>query len=460
MKPFLTFLLATFAWQLPAQDFNPSLLDSFMQAKTAIHHFNGNVLIAREGKVLYKKSFGYSDLATKKPLDEQTMFELGSISKQFTAMGILLLQQDKKLSLQDTLRKFFPELPYSNITLQHLLTHTSGLPPYEPLMEAKWDHSKIAFNLDLIRLLAAEKPAVLFQPGKRYRYSNTGYVLLASIIEKVTGKPFAEFMQEKIFSPLQMTRTRIYNTRRSGETIPNYAYGYQWSDSLKRYLLPDSIPEASFVYYMDGLQGDGVVNSTTGDLLKWDRALKQDKLLKPELQQQMLSPQAIIDSIQNMYYGYGLRIDSSRFGHRYHHGGSWPGYFNYYTHYIPSDVTIIVLSNNGYYSEGLSQQLMSLVNEEAVAFPYIPKEVKLDPALLDRYVGSYLNQGRMRINVFRKGDQLYVKRNKDILLRPESDRLFFLDIRDDQKLEFAFDENGKVAKAWFEWQGQRFELRK
>lgn len=188
------------------------------------------------------------------------------MSKQFTAIGILLLEKQGKLGLRDTLRKFFPELPYKNISLHQMLTHTSGLPEYEYAMKSKWDQKTIAFNKDLINFLSREKLPVNFKPGTRWEYCNTGYALLASIIEKVSGLSYANFMAQYVFARLGMNHTRVYNTRRSGERIENYAYGFVWSDSLKRYILPDSLRDYNFVYYLDGIQGDGTINSTTREL--------------------------------------------------------------------------------------------------------------------------------------------------------------------------------------------------
>lgn len=441
-----------------SQSHNLAMVDSFMRAKAAIHNFNGNVLIAKEGKILYQKSFGYSNLDMKVLLDENSMFDLGSIAKQFTAMGILLLHQNKTISLQDSLRKFFPELPYSKITIHQLLTHTSGLPPYEPLLVQKWDHKEIASNSDAIKLLVAEKPMLLFEPGTKWRYCNTGYMLLASIIEKVSRQSFYDYMHKNIFDPLKMKRTRVYNTRRSGETIANYAYGYQWSDNRKKYLLPDSIPKESYVYYMDGLQGEGAISSTMGDLLKWDRALKSGKLLKQDLQNQMFSHQAISDTSASKYYGYGVRLDSTRFGKRIYHGGGWPGYLNFYSRYIEEDLSIIVLSNNQSNSEAISEHLASLFYNESVVFPYTPKPVAIDIKMLERYVGTYSHRGSWQVIVVVEDGNLYVKGSPDIPLTPESSTLFFYETHDDRKLEFAFDDTGNVKKVWWITDGMRYEL--
>jgi CubicO group peptidase (beta-lactamase class C family) len=329
-----------------------SRFDSLMQAEVAAWQFNGCVLVAQSGNVIYQKPFGYRNYTTKEPLDNNSVFELASISKQFTAMGILLLKEKGKLDLSDTLRKFFPELPYHNITIRHMLTHTSGLPIYGGVLK-NWQSNRIAFNQDVIDHLSKEKPPLLFEPGEKWQYSNTAFVLLASIIEKVSGKSFKEYMELNIFRPLKMQYSRVYNTRRSGETIPNYAYGYVYSDSLNRYILPDSLAKHSLIVHLDGVQGDRIINSTTGDLLKWDRALKNHTLLSKALQKEMLSPQVALDTAshlyqltQTKYYGYGIGVGEDKYGSYIRHGGSWPGYWTEYIRYIDKDITIIILSNN------------------------------------------------------------------------------------------------------------------
>ncbi|MEO7308900.1 MAG: serine hydrolase domain-containing protein [Chitinophagaceae bacterium] len=154
---------------------NSSLFDKYMQGQTDRYRFNGNVLVAQNGKVLYKKSFGYADYDTKSKLDSNSLFDCGSIAKEFTAVGILLLKDKGLISYTDTLRKFFPELPYNNVTIQQLLTHTSGMPDGFSLVSKFFDHHKTAGNDDLIALLAREKPLLLFDPGKDLMYSGTAF---------------------------------------------------------------------------------------------------------------------------------------------------------------------------------------------------------------------------------------------------------------------------------------------
>lgn len=454
MKKLFIFLLLPLASS--GQRNYSTMLDSFMQAEVSVNNFNGNVLIAKSGNIIYQKAFGYSNYNTKEPLDNNSIFELASISKQFTAMGILILEEKGKLKLSDSLRNFFPELPYSNITIQNLLKHTSGLPDYMDAMANKWDHKKIAFNSDVIKFLATEKIPPNFKPGEKWEYSNTAYEMLASIIEKMSGLSYNDFMQKNIFTPLGMEHTRVYNTRRSSkETIPNYAYGFIYSDSLKRYILPDSLVETDFVIYLDGIEGDGCVNSTTGNLLKWDRAIKHHILLSEAKQKEMLSTQSIMDTASKRYYGYGEILGKNEIGNYVMHGGGWPGYHTMLFRYIDDDITIIALSNNESNSTMLTGALAYIVTDREVIAPYKHTMIPIDRGLLDRYVGKYIipnvpNPTKMELT--KKEGKLYChfeQATSDIELKSESTTKFFNgNPGADLQIEFKIDSSEKVAKAF------------
>ena len=311
--------------------------------------FNGNVLVARSGNIISHQALGFADFNTKRALNDSSVFELASLSKQFTAMGIMILKEKKLLGYDDNVKKFIPNFPYDNITIHHLLTHSSGIPSYEDQFETRWDHKKIAYNKDIIEILRQAKDTLFFKPGSKWKYSNTGYALLALIIEKVSGMSYNDFMAQDIFQPLGMTHTFVYNDRRStGKIPPNYALGFVYSDSLKRYILPDSLPRLDFVYYLDGIVGDGCVNSTTIDLLKWDRALYTNKLVSRSSLDEMFSPQMQISARDSFgFYGFGVMVQTkSPKGKVISHTGGWPGYGTLLVRRVDIDETIIVLSNN------------------------------------------------------------------------------------------------------------------
>ena len=284
-----------------------------MQGQVKLYGFSGNVLLAKNGEIIYRKSFGYADESAAKKLDDNSAFDCGSITKQFTAMGILILKDRGKLNYTDTLRKFFPELPYTAVTIHQLLTHTSGMPDGFDLVEKYFDHNKIAHNGDLIQLLAREKPPLLFEPGKNLMYSGTGYNLLASIIEKVSGKSYNEFIDEEIFRPLGMRNSLVANFPRIGKKIKGFANGYLYSDSLKKYEWTDTL-KSGWVSYFTGINGEGMIIITAGDLLLWDRALKNHKLLQETTQREMLSMQAEKTTFPIIKFGYGVRVGKNEIG--------------------------------------------------------------------------------------------------------------------------------------------------
>lgn len=345
----LLLVAVVFACSKPKQQDNPLVtsIDSVMHSIVDTAKFNGNVLVAQDGKIVYQKSFGYANFYTNEPLNDSSLFELASVSKQFTAMGIMILKEQGKLSYEDDVRKYIPELPYEGMTIRHFLNHTSGIPDYERMMfDSGWDTKKIAHNEDIIKIFAEKKPAIHFKPGEKWEYSNSAYAMLATIIQRVSGKSYGEFLSENIFKPLDMKRTRTYNTRRSGEKIENYAYGFVYSDSLKKYHLPDSLKDYFFVYPLDGIEGDGIVNSTTGDLFKWDRALYTDKLVsKATLTEAFTSGKTNKDSVYN--YGFGWMVsDDSTSGKIVRHTGSWPGYRTMIVRFVDHGDCIIILNNS------------------------------------------------------------------------------------------------------------------
>lgn len=328
-----------------ASDVRYRQLDELFSTIAEKNNWSGNILILEEGNPFYQNAIGMANLATAEKLSPESVFDLASVSKAFTAMGVMILQERGKLDYTDKVESFFPDFPYADITVEHLLVHTSGLPDYMELFSQYWDKTQIATNQDIVDQLIKHRPSTLFQPNEKYEYSNTGYSLLASIIEQVANTPFADFLQQQIFQPLDMQHTKVYNRRYSPERIPHYAYGYVYSADSEAWVLPDESSELDFVIYLDGIQGDGAVSSTLDDLRKWDRALYTEKLVKKETLDRAFSPVQLTDNSLS-YYGYGWRIrEDEATGKVVHHSGSWPGYRSWLRRYIQTDKTIIYLTN-------------------------------------------------------------------------------------------------------------------
>jgi len=461
MKKILLLLL--FPLSLTAQKNIGDQLKQFMTGQHEYFNFNGNILAAINGKPFYQESFGYADFNTKRLLNDSTVFELASVSKQFTAMGIIICKEKGLLSYEDKVKKYLPNFPYENITIRQLLTHSSGIPDYEQQFKKNWDHKKIAGNKDVLDVLINVNDTLAFKPGSKWEYSNTGYAMLALIIEKVTEKSYNDFLAANIFKPLGMRHTFVYNTRRTTGKIPdNYALGFGWSDSLKKYILPDEDPKADFVYYLDGIAGDGCVNSTTTDLLKWENALQASTLVSKASTNEMLSPLVQMNAGDTTnYYGFGVMVQPhTSNGKIVSHTGGWPGYNTYLLNRDKKKETLIVLSNNEKVSGQIRATLESILNGEEIIMPYNHKEVKIDSSLIDKYVGKY--SAFLTLVFIKKDGKLYRHRDgtADIELKPESDTKFFYGDGTDRQIEFIVDPDGKVTKGWFINTGQKGELKK
>ena len=461
MKKILLLLFLPLA--LFAQNYT-SPFESYMKAQADLYGFNGNVLVSKKGKVIYKKSFGYADYHAKKALDENSVFDCGSIAKVFTAVGILILKDKGLISISDTLRKFFPGLPYSNVTIGQLLTHTSGIPNGFELVEKYFDHSKIATNDDLIRLLSSKKPALLSNPGENLMYSGTGFNLLACILEKISGQSYKTYMNEQVFKPLIMTHTQVANAPRSAESIAGYASGYVYSDSLHKYILADSQP-SGWTSYFTGITGEGMIITTTGDLLKWDRALKNHTLLKEETQKEMFKVHAE-KKFPAVSFGYGIRVGKNDVGNYVFHNGSFPGYLAMHLRYTDEDITVIVLSNNDSHAEFIADGLAAITLNKSILLPYVHKEL-VPGNVSDKYTGKFMMQltrppymATFPVEFVYRKDTLYIHSayGAEIRLIPESDNKFFYANGTDQQIEFESDNYGNILRVWHIAWGIRKEL--
>lgn len=427
-------------------------LDSIFAQLHSEQKFYGNVLIAEKGNVIYQKSFGKSNMASNAELNAESIFELASVSKQFTAMGIMLLKKQGKLSYDDSLRKFIPELPYHNITVRQLLQHTSGLPDYIDLFLNNWDVKKIATNNDIVVLMAKHKPAIRFLPEEKWEYSNTGYALLASIIEKASGMDYGKYLEKYIFKPLNMERSLVFRRRYEKKEIDNYAYGYVMNSSSKKFSLPDSLPQtAAMVYSLDGIVGDGTVNSTTGDLLKWDRTLYSEKLINKEMRAEAFSPARLKDG-KTYDYGFGWalgRIDT--IGKIVSHSGGWPGYATYIERHLESDKTIIILRNH----ETAGPPLKKIRNILYGLKEEMKKEVTIDADKLKQYTGEYELSPGFTITFSIESNKLFAQatgQNKFEVFAEKED-MFFLKVVE-AKVKFIKDEKGIVNKLILYQNGQ------
>ena len=294
-------------------------------------NFNGGILVAKGGTILYEQYRGFEDIPGRsRPLAANSSLHIASSTKPFTAIAILGLVKQGKISLSDTITRFFPSLPYPSITVRDLLTHRSGLPNYLYFMEASsWNKEKMATNQDVLHVLCTERPARHAPPNKRFEYCNTNYVLLALLIENISGVSYPRYLQKNIFEPLDMRNTFVYEPRYSDRSTPSYQpNGRPWP-----------------LDYLDLTYGDKNIYSTPQDLLKWDQALYTDQLVDTALLQQAFRGYSF-ERPGTHHYGLGFRLEFLRNGKKViYHFGRWHGNNAAFTRLTEEKVVIIILGN-------------------------------------------------------------------------------------------------------------------
>lgn len=317
---------------------NASKLNKLFAELEANGEFNGSVIVAKEGEVLFKANIGFSDLENKIPINDSTIFELASMGKQFTAMGIMLLKESGKIEYDNLIQNYFPTLPYKEVTIRHLLTMSSGIPDYLTFSDY-YDGNSILTNEDIVTFYSKNKPDLEFKPGNQFKYSNINYLLLAQIIEIVSKKSFAKFLEEYIFTPLEMNNTQSYASRfTKNDILPNYAYQYIKKDN--QYIRTDVNESTKYIIATSGIEGDGSIVSTNLDLLKWTLALTQNKLVSKETLTEAYTPYALNNGDKSEY-GFGIYLKKNEAWH----WGGWPGIQTSYTRYLDKDLVVIYLKN-------------------------------------------------------------------------------------------------------------------
>ena len=304
------------------------------------------VLVVHNGRVVFRRGYGVGDLRTLAPIDSRTNFRLASFTKQFTAACIMLLARDGKLRYDDHLTDFFPEFPSygKSITVRNLLNHTSGLPDYEELLMKQYPDTapeKIPQILDAgVLKLLEQQTSGNFAPGSRWEYSNSGYAVLAMIVEKVSGKNFGQFLQERLFIPLEMKNTIAYEKGKN--EVAHRAYGHsKENDEWQR---TDQSPTSAVL-------GDGGIYSSLDDLEKWDRALREHTLLRAAEMEPALTPvrptggPAKSSEGPSVSYGFGWFLDPYRGHRRMSHDGETIGFRTTIQRFVDDQLTIIVLAN-------------------------------------------------------------------------------------------------------------------
>jgi CubicO group peptidase (beta-lactamase class C family) len=336
---------ATVGIPLHASDPTAQQIDQIFRPVVGASSPGLSVIVLKNGNKVFEGSYGLANLETQAAISPTTDFRLASFTKQFTAMCIMLLVHDGKLSYDETLTKIFPEFPQYGraITVRMLLTHTSGLKDYEDLYSAQFprvDDRKVPQIKDVqILALMKQQSAADFPPGSQWRYSNTGYAMLAMIIEKVSGKPFGRFLHERIFAPLGMKNTLAYEKGKN--VIPNRALGYTNKDS--HWIEADQSSTSAVL-------GDGGIYSNVEDLAKWDRALREHTLLSATEMQAAFTPAKVPGGAKKedgtpTEYGFGWFLDPYSARRRTWHSGTTNGFRTFIDRFTDEGLTIVILCN-------------------------------------------------------------------------------------------------------------------
>ena len=317
--------------------------------------FNGTWLYAENGGIVSSGALGFRDPENTQPLTEDSIFQLASVSKTFTGTAVLLVMRQGLVSPEDEIMKFFPEIPYPGVTVRHLLTHTSGIPDY--FDDADWflriwrEEKRVPGNDEILRFLRETEEKPYFAPGEGLEYSNTGYNLLALLVERLSGMPYEEFLRKNIFEPAGMTSTRCCHVRRDGVPFENYARASVFEDG--RYLADVDSEQGRDVTAFDGLNGDDYVYTNVFDMLRWDRALREGRILTPEEQELAYAParlnsgeEAVYDDEDGLGYGFGWATGHDEtLGLVVSHSGGMPGVITWFERFIDADRVLVVLSN-------------------------------------------------------------------------------------------------------------------
>jgi CubicO group peptidase (beta-lactamase class C family) len=419
-------------WLFILQTAHADQVDSYIQRKMHLQRIPGLALaVVKDGKVIKAKGYGFANLEWKVPVSPTTLFQTGSVGKQFTAAGVMLLVEEVKINLEDPIRKYFPDGPetWKDIRIRHLLTHTSGIKDYE---------SEVPVNLhentpveEMVR--RAYKLPLNFAPGDDWRYSNTNYVILGVVIQKVTGKFYGDFLQERIFKPLEMTSTRIISDR---DIIPQRAAGYEKVGS--------ALKNQDYVAPNYNTTADGALYTTVLDMAKWDASLYTNRILKQSSLDQSWTP-VKLNNGKTHDYGFGWAFGETN-GHKIiEHGGAWQGFLTAISRYVNDRVTVIVLVNT---NSASPSRIAHWVAGEYIPAVALPKNhmVKIPEKDLEACTGYYDfgPNGLLKL-IADHGKLLASTDHEEVEFVPTSDSVF---VEEDgvNRLEIVKGAGGEVTK--------------
>ncbi|MBB4636594.1 serine hydrolase [Longimicrobium terrae] len=413
---------------------DPSLaaIDSALAATYPAGGPGASVIVERGGRVLLRKAYGMADVELGVPLQPEHVLRIGSITKQFTAVAALMLVDEGKLSLDDDVTEFIPDYPTQGrrITVEHLLTHTSGIRSYTDIPEWRPTLRNDLSPTELISVFRGQP--VDFAPGQDWRYNNSGYVLLGAIIEKISGQSYADFLRTRIFEPLGMRGTRVETQT---AVIPGRVRGYATTDGR---VLQNAMYMSSTHPY-----AAGAILSTTDDLLRWGHAVAEGRLLKPETWRRAHTAYALPGG-RSSGYGYGWFVSTLAGQPTVEHGGDING-FSSHGMWMPSERLLVYVLSNAERDFANPETFSTRIAERVLGREFITPAIAVAPSALDAYTGVYRVGDADRRIVTRDGGRLYVQRGRGakVELRPVA-RDQFVSVNTGARFTFV-REGGRVT---------------
>jgi len=438
MKQLTVLLTATFFCSNLFAQTTGEKLDAYFKAAQKADIFNGSVLVTKDGLVLLQKGYGYKNVEARQDNDVNTIFQIGSVTKQFTAAVILKMVEQGKLNLQEKLSKYYPDFKDGDkITIEHLLTHRSGIWSYTddetfmrgPVYSPKTEKELMAMFMS--------KP-LEFEPGNKFNYSNSGYVVLGYIIQKVSGKPYEQMVRQLIFEPLQMTHSGFDFANLK---TTNKAIGYAGITGVSAQ--PSLMVDSTVSY------AAGSMYTTVNDLLAWDKSLQTEKILSKSSLTNAFTPR-----LSN--YGFGLVVDTVYGYRRISHNGGIPGFLSANSTVPEMGISIIMLSNADNSKIGdLENDVQKILFDKPYTLPESKKEVAVDEENLKQYEGEYELAPHFIITVSLVNGKLKAQATgqPQFDLFAKSNNVFFLKVVE-AEIEFMKDANGAVEKLILHQGGQ------
>ncbi|MBU5427598.1 serine hydrolase [Tissierella pigra] len=417
-------------------------LNEYMKALEKNENFHGSILIAKEGSILLNEGYGFANFDQNTLNKTQTKFAIGSVTKQFTAMAIMQLSEKGLIDVNDSLSKYLPDFPNGDlITIHNLLTHSSGLVNFTELMEFYTLSSNNQTPMDILNLVK-DKP-LIFKPGEKFSYNNTNYLILGMLVEQLSNMSYEDYLQENIFNPINMNNTGISYGKNNGLHDATAYSGY-----LEVVPIDDEV-------LLRGAYGAGNMYSTTEDLYRWSEALKTEKLVNKDTMNQIFKEHIDMEGVGS--YGYGWMIIDSEVGKIILHGGNTLGFTSSISRVVDLDLTIIVLSNVGYYdTTTLVNTLTSIALGGVHELPEALTEIEIkDADLYDKYIGEYELAPEVICTITREGNRIFAQLTgqEKFEIFPCTEDDFFYKIVD-AKITFVKDDGGNVTNLVLHQMGQ------